>query len=71
MSIIHYLIKGVAMYFKDLSKDEKLHLKSQEIFTLSHFKEVAEYQAMWRKDSPGFEPCYQCKDIAQKLGLAV
>jgi hypothetical protein len=57
------------MYFKDLSKKEKKHLRETGVRTLRQFKAVAVEQAKWRKENPLIEPCWECKRIAQKLGL--
>lgn len=57
------------MYFKDLTKKEKLHLRKQGITTLQKFKEVAAEQARMRGE--GGEPCFDCKNIARKLDLPV
>lgn len=69
----------MACFFKDLTKKEKKHLKkTAEITTLAAFKEMAEKQAEMRKEYKekggvyaNFEPCYDCKNIARKLGLEV
>ena len=57
------------MFFKDLSKKEKKHLREQGVRTLAEFKETAEKQRVLRKH--GGEPCFECKNIARKLGLPV
>lgn len=62
--------------FACLTKDAKRHLKSEMIFTFTRFKEVAAYQAVMRQiarnNNYGYiEPCFECKRIAQKLGLEV
>lgn len=60
--------------FKSLTKKEMKHLRSQKITTLSAFKDVAAEQKA-KRDAPDFhqcnEPCYECKNIARKLGLEV
>lgn len=59
------------MFFKDLTKKEKKHLKGVGgVTTLRDFKNVAEYQKKWRQPG-GNEPCWECKFIAKKLGLPV
>lgn len=61
--------------FKNLSKKEKAHLKEMGCNTFSAFKETAQYQAKLRREhtetSYNYEPCYDCKHIALKLGLEV
>ena len=62
------------MKWKDLTKEEKKHLKEQEITTLRDFKKTAKSQAEMRREKIyGFtcEPCWNCKMIARKLGLEV
>jgi len=59
------------MYFKDLNKTEKKHLKSQEIYTLRDFRSLAETHIKMRLENPKIEPCFECKNIARKLGLPV
>ena len=62
------------MYFKDLTKKEKAHLRKElDFFTLAHFKKVAAEQKKMRENSefPHYEPCYECKNIARKLGLPI
>jgi hypothetical protein len=65
------------MYFKDLTKSEKKHLKETAgVTTLSAFKVTARYMADRRKEyiaagHTHMEPCYECKAIARKLGLPV
>jgi len=62
---------GYVMFFKDLSKKEKKHLKEVAgIHSFSQFKLTAELMKEDRKTSK-FEPCYECKAIAIKLGLPV
>lgn len=61
--------------FKSLTKKEMKHLREQmDRPTLSAFKEMAAKQKETR-DAPDFkqcnEPCYECKNIARKLGLPV
>lgn len=60
------------MYFKDLTKKEKKHLRERDILTLREFKVVAAKQAESRKKYPTHsEPCWDCRAIANKLGLPV
>jgi hypothetical protein len=61
--------------FKSLTKKEMKHLREQlDRPTLANFKIVAAKQKETR-DAPDFhqcnEPCYECKNIARKLGLPV
>lgn len=59
------------MYFKDLSKKEKKHLKEVAgCTTLEAFKRTAEAHVQMRKEGY-MEPCYDCKHIAHKLGLPI
>ena len=64
------------MYFKDLSKKEKKHLREMGMTTLREFVETAQLQKEMRDQPPpkGFkfyEPCWDCRAIAQKLELPV
>lgn len=64
------------VYFKDLKKKEKAHLKEIGCKTLADFKRNAELHVIMRAENKerGFhniEPCYECKHIAIKLGLPV
>jgi len=56
--------------FKNLTKKENKHLKEMGMTTLRQFKETAETQAAYRAEGLS-EPCYECKNIARKLGLPV
>jgi hypothetical protein len=61
--------------FKSLTKKEMKHLKEQlDRPTLTNFKKVAAFQKSLR-EKPDFqqcdEPCYECKNIARKLGLPI
>ncbi len=56
--------------FKNLTKKETEHLKSQGIKTLRDFTTIAAAQVEMRKTST-IEPCYECKNIARKLALEV
>lgn len=57
--------------FKDLTKTELKHLRSQEITTLREFKKTAAAHVKMRLENPQIEPCYECKNIARKLQLEV
>lgn len=61
------------MYWKDLSKKEKKHLRDFDITTLRDFKEMAINQAKDRERAKPalMEPCWDCRAIAKKLGLPV
>lgn len=60
------------MYFKDLTKKDKQHLRDMGITTLHQMKRNAAKQAEYRKSGElGSEPCWTCRAIAQKLGLPV
>ena len=65
-------INGGSM--ETFTKKEKRHLKDMGVTTLRQFKEVAAYHKQLR-DDPSFaqinEPCYECKEIARKLGLPI
>lgn len=56
--------------FSGLGKKEKKHLREMGIKTLTSFKETAESQKK-NRETGCIEPCYECKFIAQKLGLPV
>ena len=57
--------------FKSLSKTEMKHLRSQEMTTHQQFKATADAHVRMRADNPQIEPCYECKNIARKLGVPV
>ena len=57
--------------FKDLTKKEMKHLKSQEMTTLKAFKATAEAHVKMRVENPQIEPCFECKNIARKLNLPI
>jgi len=64
------------MYFKDLTKKEKRHLRDMGMATLREFKLAAAEQKRIRELPPpkGFkfyEPCWDCRFIAKKLGLPI
>lgn len=64
------------MYFKDLSKKERKHLREMDCDSLRKFKQNAQGQKEMRDAPPpkGFtfyEPCWDCRAIAKKLGLPV
>ena len=66
------------MKFKELPQEDKDHLKEQGIRSMAHFVEVAKAQKNMREyvtsafpDHKPSEPCWQCRSIAQKLGLPV
>jgi hypothetical protein len=62
-------MKSTTVFFKDLTKKERSHLKTTAgVTTLTAFKATAQYQAECRA-AGGIEPCYACKNIARKLGL--
>jgi len=55
---------------KTLSKKELQHLKENGIHTLSDMKDQTVYLSDMRKKYPnGSEPCWECRQISQKLGL--
>lgn len=57
---------------RGLTKEERKHLHQvAKCTTLAAFKETVEYQEKRRKECPGpqYEPCWDCKSIARKLGL--
>ena len=58
-------------YFKDLTKKELNHLKSQGMSTLREFKATAAGHVKMRQENPQIEPCFECKNIARKLGVPV
>ena len=60
------------MYFKDLTKTEKKHLRDMGMTTLREFKETAGHQYAIRREFPkASEPCWACREIAKKLELPV
>lgn len=58
-------------FFKDLTKKEMKHLRSQGMKTLRDFKATAEAHVKMRAENPAIEPCYECKNIARKLNIPV
>lgn len=57
--------------FGKLTKKEMKHLREEAgVRTLSAFKVTAAAQKQMR-DNGQFEPCYECKNIARRLGLEV
>jgi hypothetical protein len=64
------------VFFKDLTKKEKAHLNAMGMRTLAQFKataaDQAERRAEYAAEGKSFmEPCYECKNIARKLGLPI
>ena len=59
------------MYWKDLTKKEKKHLKEMDVRTLYDFKLMAEKQREFRIEAPDIEPCWDCKHIAIKLAVRI
>jgi hypothetical protein len=58
------------MIWKNKLTDEELsHLNEANCFTLSDVKRSCEGQAEMRVKFPKWEPCFECKAIARKLGL--
>ena len=62
-------------WLKKLNADERAHLKEMEITSLRAFTATAEFQKRERAKHDVctgiYEPCYQCKTVAGKLGLPV
>ena len=53
-----------------LTKKEMKHLRTDaNCRTLEQVKNTVEQHEEWRKEFPKTEPCWDCKVIAQKLGL--
>ncbi len=53
-----------------LTKKELRHLRvDANCTTLAAVKRTVEKHEEWRKDFPGTEPCWDCKEIGRKLGL--
>jgi len=50
-----------------LDMADKAHLWDQEIYTYSDLKKTIKLQRSQR--TPDFEPCWDCRFIARKLGL--
>lgn len=58
--------------WKDLTKKERKHVREMGVATLREFKKNAEFQAKARREYPeASEPCWDCRFIAKKLGLAI
>lgn len=62
---------GKTTFFKDLGKRDKKHLAEMGMQTLGTFRRNAEEQRLMRLATPDIEPCFTCKEIARKLGVAV
>lgn len=58
-------------HFKDLTKTELKHLKSQDMHTLREFTATADAHVRMRLENPAIEPCFECKNIARKLNIPV
>lgn len=59
-------------WLKKLTAKERKHLKEMGITSLRGMKVCAEHQKKWRDEAETFsEPCFECKGIANKLGLPV
>lgn len=57
---------------KTLSKREQKHLRTVAgVRSLAQFRATAAEQARMREREPRLEPCWDCRAIAQKLGLEV
>lgn len=60
------------MKFSELDAKEMNHLKKvAHAPTLEAFKRTAEAQSLMRKKNPKFEPCWECRLIAKKLGIDI
>lgn len=58
--------------WKDLTKKERQHLKDVNVTTLWQFKDLVAFHQAMRAESghnPVVEPCWECRQIANKLGL--
>jgi len=54
-----------------LSKRELSHLRKSGVTTLTVARANAEHQLKLRRKPESIEPCWDCKSINRKLGLAV
>jgi len=55
---------------KILTKKEMEHLaKDANCRTKSAFQNTINIHAQWRRANPNTEPCWDCKSIADKLGM--
>jgi hypothetical protein len=54
---------------KGLTKKERDHIKEWGGRTLNGFKQNRESQKPMETGIPGSWPCFECREIARKLGL--
>ena len=55
---------------KILTKKEMKHLtKDAGCNIKAAFQRTIDTHAIWRKENPGTEPCWDCRQIAEKLGM--
>lgn len=53
-----------------LSKDDLIHLMESGVYDFAGLKRTLDTQADTRKKDPsGIEPCWECRAIANKLGM--
>ncbi len=54
---------------KVLNKTEQRHLTEMGIYSMKTFRRTRYFQIKLRKDNRDLEPCFDCKQIAHKLGI--
>ena len=62
----------MATWQSKLNKKDMKHLRKMGMDTLSKIKTTLKVQAMARKDNEDIsDPCWTCREIAQKLELPI
>jgi hypothetical protein len=54
---------------KVLTKAEQKHLTESGVHSMEAFKRTRAAQIKMKEDEPRIEPCFECRHIAQKLGI--
>ena len=54
-----------------LCKDDLIHLMESGVHDFESLKRNMEGQAEMRKLTPKIEPCWQCRGIANQLGMKI
>ena len=54
---------------KLLTKKEQRHLTDMKIYSMATFERTRALQILQVEENPNIEPCFECKFIAQKLGI--
>ncbi len=54
--------------WKKLTKKERKHLSEEKIRTTAQLQNTFGHQQDLRRTYPSTEPCWDCKQIARKLG---